>query len=89
MFLDDAAVVIAVIQVAIGIRLGRLDFKERPFLVVCNRFSDASRISRSREIDDQDLALAGSCFGAVGRRLGSRSRRIAAGRQRENGQGHQ
>lgn len=31
MFLDDAAVVIAIIQVVIGIRLGRLDFKNRPF----------------------------------------------------------
>ena len=57
MFFDNATVVIAIIQIVIGIRLGRLDFKQNPFLVVGNRFGDAFRISRCREIDNQYFSL--------------------------------
>ena len=51
-FTNDATVVVAVVEVAVGIRLGRLDFKDCRIFMVGNRFGHAFRITCSREVDD-------------------------------------
>ena len=51
-FTNDAAVVVAVVEVAVRLRLGRLDFKDRRIFMVGNRFRYAFRVACSRKVYD-------------------------------------
>ena len=51
-FANDAAVVVAVVEVAVGLRRGLLDFNDRRIFIVGNRLGYAFGIARCREVDD-------------------------------------
>ena len=51
-FANDAAVVVTIVEIAVRIGLGRLNFKDRRIFVIGNRFCYALGIACRREIDD-------------------------------------